>query len=50
MAVRQGKILVIDDNEDILFTLKMIAPPAGRKHYDLCRPERDQPSGVEDEI
>lgn len=27
MAVRQGKILVIDDNEDILFTLKMLLRP-----------------------
>lgn len=27
MGVRQGKILVIDDNEDILFTLKMLLRP-----------------------
>lgn len=27
MAIRQGKILVIDDNEDILFTLKMLLRP-----------------------
>lgn len=27
MAVRQGKILVIDDNKDILFTLKMLLRP-----------------------
>lgn len=27
MEVRQGKILVIDDNEDILFTLKMLLKP-----------------------
>lgn len=27
MTVRQGKILVIDDNEDILFTLKMLLRP-----------------------
>lgn len=27
MALRQGKILVVDDNEDILFTLKMLLRP-----------------------
>ena len=27
MAIRQGKILVVDDNEDILFTLKMLLRP-----------------------
>lgn len=27
MAIRQGKILVIDDNKDILFTLKMLLRP-----------------------
>lgn len=27
MAIRQGKILIIDDNEDILFTLKMLFRP-----------------------
>ena len=27
MATRQGKILIVDDNEDILFTLKMLLRP-----------------------
>lgn len=27
MAIRQGKILVVDDNKDILFTLKMLLRP-----------------------
>lgn len=27
MTIRQGKILIIDDNEDILFTLKMLLRP-----------------------
>lgn len=27
MAIRQGKILIVDDNEDILFTLKMLLRP-----------------------
>ncbi|MDL2256094.1 sigma-54 dependent transcriptional regulator [Parabacteroides sp. OttesenSCG-928-K15] len=27
MAIRKGKILIIDDNEDILFTLKMLLRP-----------------------
>ena len=27
MTIRQGKILIVDDNEDILFTLKMLLRP-----------------------
>ncbi len=27
MTIRQGKILIVGDNEDILFTLKMLLRP-----------------------
>lgn len=29
--MKQGKILIVDDNEDILFTLKMLLRPLAEK-------------------
>ena len=39
MAVRQGKILVIDDNEDILFTLKMLLRPLAESVTTCTNPK-----------
>ena len=43
MTIRQGKILIVDDNEDILFTLKMLLRPRVGKYHHLLRSERNQP-------
>lgn len=39
MAIRQGKILVIDDNEDILFTLKMLLRPVAESVTTCTSPK-----------
>jgi len=38
MAIRKGKILVIDDNEDILFTLKMLLRPLAESITTITDP------------
>ena len=36
--MKQGKILIVDDNEDILFTLKMLLRPLAEKVTTLSDP------------
>ena len=40
MTIKQGKILIIDDNEDILFALNLLLQPHVEKVKVSTQPER----------
>ena len=40
MAIKRGKVLIVDDNEDVLFSLNMLLKPCVEAIRVITNPER----------